>query len=32
MEREELDQYMEELAADLKAAEEASLIPAGYFD
>ena len=32
VEREELEQYAEELAADLKEAEEGSLIPAGYFD
>jgi len=32
MEREELEQYAEELAADLKEAEEGSLIPVGYFD
>ena len=32
VEREELEQYTEELAADLKEAEEGSLIPAGYFD
>jgi len=32
VEREELEQYAKELAADLKEAEEGSLIPAGYFD
>ena len=32
MEEEELQLYAEELAGDLKKAEEGSLIPAGYFD
>ena len=32
MEREELQQYAEELAVDLREAEEGTLIPKGYFD
>jgi hypothetical protein len=32
LEEEELQLYAEELAGDLKKAEEGSLIPAGYFD